>query len=129
MGSAGKCPFTDGTPARTNRDWWPNELDLQVLHQHASLCDPMGEALDSAREFRGLDKTFGFGGGDKVPGSPQQTSTGAPKASGWPTALHRRPRSPNSVRRRADGLIHVNPEGPNGKPAPLGRAPTALASA
>ncbi|MER5812575.1 catalase/peroxidase HPI [Streptomyces sp. NPDC002033] len=40
---------------RTNRDWWPNQLDLQVLHQHSPLSDPMGADFDYAREFAGLD--------------------------------------------------------------------------
>ncbi|MEV4196429.1 peroxidase family protein, partial [Streptomyces toxytricini] len=47
------------TPApprpRTNRDWWPNQLDLQVLHQHSPQANPMGEEYDYAEEFRGLD--------------------------------------------------------------------------
>src|SRR5690348_4500745 len=50
-----KCPFGGGTPARTNRDWWPNHLNLQVLHQHSSLSNPMGEKFDYAREFNSLD--------------------------------------------------------------------------
>ncbi|WP_081830688.1 catalase/peroxidase HPI [Rhodococcus sp. UNC363MFTsu5.1] len=40
---------------RTNRDWWPNQLDLQVLHQHSPLSDPMGEDFDYAAEFATLD--------------------------------------------------------------------------
>jgi catalase-peroxidase len=51
----GKCPFTGATHAHTNRDWWPNQLDLQVLHQHSSLSNPMGEAFDYAKEFKSLD--------------------------------------------------------------------------
>src|SRR5499427_4733950 len=51
--SAGKCPFTSG--AHRNRDWWPNQLDLQVLHANSSLSDPMGEAFDYAKEFKTLD--------------------------------------------------------------------------
>jgi catalase-peroxidase len=52
---AGKCPFT-GTPrARTNRDWWPNHLDIQVLHRNSDLSDPMGKEFDYAKEFRSLD--------------------------------------------------------------------------
>ena len=39
----------------TNRDWWPDQLDLQVLHQHSALSDPMGEAFDYAKEFKSLD--------------------------------------------------------------------------
>jgi catalase-peroxidase len=53
--SAGKCPFTGGTRAHTNRDWWPNQLDLQVLHQRSTLSNPMGEAFDYAKEFKTLD--------------------------------------------------------------------------
>jgi catalase-peroxidase len=53
--SAGKCPFTGGTRVYTNRDWWPNQLDLQVLHQHSTLSNPMGEAFDYAKEFEKLD--------------------------------------------------------------------------
>ncbi len=40
---------------RTNQDWWPNQLDLQVLHQHSPLSDPMGEGYDYAAEFNTLD--------------------------------------------------------------------------
>jgi catalase-peroxidase len=50
--SAGKCPFTRG---HMNRDWWPHQLDLQVLHRNSTLFDPMGEAFDYAKEFRSLD--------------------------------------------------------------------------
>jgi catalase-peroxidase len=50
----GKCPFT-GTHGRTNRDWWPEMLDLQVLHRNSTLSDPMGEAFDYAKEFKSLD--------------------------------------------------------------------------
>jgi len=49
-----KCPFTGGRgPA--NRDWWPDQLDLGVLHQQSSLSDPMGEEFDYAKEFKSLD--------------------------------------------------------------------------
>ena len=50
-----KCPFAGGTPAHTNRDWWPNQLNLQVLHQHSTLSNPMGEEFDYAKEFKSLD--------------------------------------------------------------------------
>jgi len=53
--SAGKCPVVHTTIARANRDWWPNQLDLSVLHQHSTLSDPMGEAFDYAKEFNSLD--------------------------------------------------------------------------
>ena len=41
--------------AHRNRDWWPNQLNLQVLHQNSTLSDPMGEAFDYAKEFKSLD--------------------------------------------------------------------------
>ena len=53
--SAGKCPVAHKPTGTGNRDWWPNMLDLSVLHQHSSLSDPMGEAFDYAKEFESLD--------------------------------------------------------------------------
>jgi catalase-peroxidase len=50
-----KCPFTGASPTHTNRDWWPNQLNLQVLHQHSTLSDPTGEEFDYAKEFKSLD--------------------------------------------------------------------------
>jgi catalase-peroxidase len=55
MASESKCPFTGETRAHTIRDWWPNQVNLQVLHQHSSLSNPMGEAFDYAKEFKSLD--------------------------------------------------------------------------
>ncbi len=40
---------------RTNKDWWPNQLDLSVLHQHSRLSNPMEEDFDYAEEFKSLD--------------------------------------------------------------------------
>ena len=54
MTSESKCPVTGGH-GPTNRDWWPNQLDISVLHQHSALSNPMGEAFDYAKEFRTLD--------------------------------------------------------------------------
>src|ERR1700733_1399228 len=48
-----KCPVMGGT--RTNRDWWPNQLDIGVLHQNSPLADPMGKGFDYAKEFKSLD--------------------------------------------------------------------------
>src|ERR1700690_3982454 len=50
-----KCPFPHGTTAHVNRDWWPKQLDLQILHQHSALSNPMGEGFDYAKEFKSLD--------------------------------------------------------------------------
>ena len=54
MATESKCPFA-GAPAPTNREWWPNQLDVQILHQHSNLSDPMGEEFDYAKEFKTLD--------------------------------------------------------------------------
>jgi len=55
----GKCPVMHAANAtgagRTNRDWWPNQLNLSILHQHSSLSDPMGEGFDYAAEFKSID--------------------------------------------------------------------------
>jgi len=53
--SAGKCPMTGGTHGHRNRDWWPEHLDIGVLHGKAPAADPMGEAFDYAKEFESLD--------------------------------------------------------------------------
>jgi catalase-peroxidase len=50
-----KCPFNHGASAPTNRDWWPNQVKLKVLHQHSGLSDPMGKEFDYAKEFKSLD--------------------------------------------------------------------------
>jgi catalase-peroxidase len=56
MDDTTKCPFSGGErTSKSNRDWWPNQLDLSVLHQHSPLSDPMGEAFDYAKEFKSLD--------------------------------------------------------------------------
>ncbi len=55
MDDVTKCPFSGGSHGHSNRDWWPNQLDLSVLHQHSNLSDPMGEAFDYAKEFKTLD--------------------------------------------------------------------------
>ena len=57
MADEGKCPFTGGGKPRPhrNRDWWPNQLDLQMLNQHSPQSNPMGEAFDYAKEFKSLD--------------------------------------------------------------------------
>jgi catalase-peroxidase len=62
MSTESKCPFSAGAVkntaargAQTNADWWPNQLNLNILHQHSAKSDPMGEAFDYAKEFRSLD--------------------------------------------------------------------------
>jgi catalase-peroxidase len=57
--TGGKCPFGHGggapRPARANRDWWPNQLNLGGLHANSSLSNPMGAEFDYAKEFKTLD--------------------------------------------------------------------------
>ena len=56
--SAGKCPVMHAHTslgAISNRDWWPNQLNLRILHQNSALSDPMGEAFNYADEFKKLD--------------------------------------------------------------------------
>ena len=59
--SEGKCPVTGRTnPAAsgrgtTNRDWWPNQLNLGILHQHSCKSNPMGKDFNYAEEFKKLD--------------------------------------------------------------------------
>ena len=61
MSSESMCPFSGGmlnhttAGAKGNRDWWPNQLNLAILHQHSSLSNPMGEDFNYAEEFKSLD--------------------------------------------------------------------------
>ncbi|HAP53927.1 MAG TPA: catalase/peroxidase HPI [Marinobacter adhaerens] len=64
--SESKCPFSGGafsgsvfsggeSKGTKNRDWWPNQLNLEMLHYHSNLSDPMGEDFDYSKEFSKLD--------------------------------------------------------------------------
>jgi catalase-peroxidase len=53
--SAGKCPFTGGARGPRNRDWWPEQLDIEMLHRNSKLSDPMDADFDYAKEFQSLD--------------------------------------------------------------------------
>jgi len=59
MSNEAKCPFGHGSPTtpsrQSNRDWWPNQLNLSILHQHAPASNPLGADFDYAAEFRKLD--------------------------------------------------------------------------
>jgi len=61
MSDESKCPFTGATGKHSagggtsNRDWWPNQLKLNILHQHSPLSDPMDDDFDYAEEFKSLD--------------------------------------------------------------------------
>ena len=63
MSEQSKCPFTGaGTPPKfptgkgtSNRDWWPNSLNLKILSQHSSLVDPMDRKFNYAKEFKKIN--------------------------------------------------------------------------
>jgi catalase-peroxidase len=56
MANESKCPFNHAAGGgTTNRDWWPNQLNLKILHQHSSLSDPLGESFNYAEAFKALD--------------------------------------------------------------------------
>ena len=62
MTNEAKCPFAGGAPSQTmagggqgNREWWPHQLNLGLLHQHSALSDPMGRDFDYAKAFESLD--------------------------------------------------------------------------
>ncbi len=56
MSTEAKCPFNHTAGGGTsNKDWWPNQLKVELLHQHSSKSDPMGEKFDYAKEFMSLD--------------------------------------------------------------------------
>ncbi len=46
---AAKCPVAHGARGRRNRDWWPDALDISVLHRNSTLSDPMGDGFDYAQ--------------------------------------------------------------------------------
>ncbi|MEH6461287.1 catalase/peroxidase HPI [Chitinimonas sp. JJ19] len=62
MSNEAKCPFSSGAAKHTvargapsNADWWPNQLNLKILHQHSAKSDPMGKAFNYAEAFKSLD--------------------------------------------------------------------------
>jgi len=61
MSADSKCPVTGMTRKAiagggpSNRDWWPNQVNLKILHQHSSLSNPMDESFNYAEEFKSLD--------------------------------------------------------------------------
>ena len=56
--SEGKCPFLHGNPTikgTSNRDWWPNQLNLNILSQHSEKSDPMDKGFEYSEAFKTLD--------------------------------------------------------------------------
>ena len=50
-----KCPFPHSAGGTSNRDWWPSQLRLDVLHQHSPKSNPLSKDFDYAKEFESLD--------------------------------------------------------------------------
>jgi Catalase (peroxidase I) len=57
MANESKCPFNHAAAGggTTNRDWWPNQLNLKILHQNSRLSDPTDEGYNYAEAFKNLD--------------------------------------------------------------------------
>ena len=55
MDDTSKCPFSGGKRVPANRDWWPTQLSIEMLHKNSDKSDPMGEDFDYAKEFKSLD--------------------------------------------------------------------------
>ncbi len=61
LSTESKCPVTGGARTHTaagapaNAGWWPNQLNLKILHQHCPLSDPMDKGFNYAKEFKSLD--------------------------------------------------------------------------
>ncbi|MET4386907.1 catalase-peroxidase [Bradyrhizobium sp. F1.4.3] len=55
MDDTSKCPFSGGKRVPANRDWWPTQLSIEMLHKNSGLSDPMGKEFDYAKEFKSLD--------------------------------------------------------------------------
>src|SRR5215831_14467699 len=88
---AGKCPVMHTTfVGRTNRDWWPNQLNIQVLHHNSTLSNPMDKAFDYAKEFKSLDLNAG---------RPTLAITGA-SSSAWHGTARARTASPTAAAAR-----------------------------
>ena len=72
MSTESKCPFPHGarsnavTGTQTNANWWPNQLNLKILHQHSSKSNPMGEDFNYAEEFKTLDLDAVDQGPDRI---------------------------------------------------------------
>lgn len=130
MSTESKSPATDRTSrpiaggGTSIRDWWPNHLNLKILHQHSNLSNPMGGEFNCAIESMGLP-TFGFAGGREDVWEPEEDIYRGSEDE-W-LATSDKPKSRYSGERDLKnplaavqmGLIYVNPEGPDGNPDPV----------
>jgi catalase-peroxidase len=117
-----RCPFNHtagGGPS--NRDWWPRQLRLDLLHQHSSKSDPMGVDFDYAKEFKSLDfaalkKDLAALMTDSQDWWPADFGHYGPLfiRMAWHSAGTD---FENPLAAVQMDLIYVNPEGPNGRPS------------
>src|SRR2546429_622928 len=142
MSAEAKCPFTHTASAGpSNRDWWPNQLNLKILDHPSPLSDPMGKSFNYAKEFKSLDlaavkrdlmilagnvalesmgfKTFGFGGGREDVWEPEEVYWGSEDKWLGDKRYSGDRDLENPLGAVQMGLIYVNPQGPNGNPDPL----------
>jgi len=93
MENESKCPFTGGAntsagASQPNAQWWPNQLNLKILHQNSPLSDPMDEDFDYAEEFKSLDLEAVKADIEAVmtipkSGGPRTTATTVHSSSAW----------------------------------------------
>ncbi len=109
-----KCPVTGvGSPTAghgtSNRDWWPNQLNLGILHQNSPLSDPMGEEFDYAEEFKTLDlaavKQDLYDADDRLPGLVARRLRALRRAV-HPHGVAQRRHVPHRRRPRRRGVRH-----------------------
>ena len=108
MSNEAKCPFSAAThTGRSNRDWWPNQLNLNALHTNHPAGDPMGEAFDYAEEFKSLDlaaREEGHRGGDDELAGLVAGGLRPLRAALHPHGVARRGHLPHPRRPRRRGL-------------------------
>ena len=129
--SAGKCPVMH-TKFRSNRDWWPDQLDLKGLHQNSPLSNPMGKSFNYAEEFKKLDlkalkNDLSALMTDRRIGGRPTSATTADCASAWPGTVRARTASPTAAAGRSWTAAFCAVEQLAGQRKPRQSAPAAVA--
>ena len=104
---AGDCPVMHGARGHSNKNWWPQTLDLKALDQHSPLANPMGPGFDYPVEFKSLDLQTLMADLHKLltDSDPWWLSRARFQGgtTGWGRRRPRRPRPPRNGRRRCAG--------------------------